>query len=189
MKKIIIFCSALLMVSSALLSDSIIRNRAIAETPKPAVLDDSNDPFGIKRTGRLYGFDIEAPSFIPEDMTLHSTTHSLSENPVLHFQFENDDNRRNGIDHKMLSIEYVYLGDKAEIEDYLIKFNIKDMEVEKPIILNGVDAYIFSTPENVTNRSQGKIYITYYYNHNILTSLLSYNIESDELYHIFESIN
>lgn len=145
-------------------------------------MSEDNDAFGIKKICTEFGFETEAPTYLPDGAELYEVRHNISEKPCISFSFSW--NLASSMDYKQAQILYTFLEDNEDPKDYIVKFG-GDVSFEEPIILNGVDAYIVSMPNTETNK---KLYNIMYYKNNILTQVFCSNITYEEVYKIFKSI-
>ncbi|MBR4021832.1 MAG: hypothetical protein IKI94_04430 [Ruminococcus sp.] len=195
MKKLFISIGLAMITLTSLFSTAVYKADSISADTKNGIKAETSDKYGIKELCSKFGFDVDAPEYLPDSSTLNSFDYHVGSdnknqrysdnknNTSICLYFNVDESDNSPYLEKSVQMVYKNLEKSTSPEEYILEFN--DWELEEPILVNGTEGYIVSTLNQYTDLP---IYFIIYYKGNTLMEIFTLNISYDEAYQILKSI-
>lgn len=183
MKKLIISIGLVMIIFTSLFSNVISNMNIISADTKNSIKAETYDKYGIKSLCSKFGFDVDAPEYLPEGAKHTEIKYVNDNNPSVSLFFRCKEDDKTPYPEKHFQIVYTYFDESTSLEEYVLEFN--DWELEEPILVNDTEGYIISTSNP---KFDEYLYFIVYYRKNVLMRIFLANIGYEEAYQILKSI-
>lgn len=183
MKKLFISIGLAMITLTSIFSTVIYKADSISAHTKNSIKTEISDKYGIKSLCRKFGFDVDAPEYLPEGEAHTEIKYVNDSNPSVSLLFRCKEADKTPYPEKHFQIVYTYFDESTSLEERVLEFN--DWELEEPILVNGTEGYIVSASNTEFDEY---LYFIVYYRKNVLMRIFLANIGYEEAYQILKSI-
>lgn len=183
MKKLFVSIGFAMLIFISLFSTVISKADIISADSQNSIEIETSDKYGIKSLCRKFGFDVDAPEYLPKGAAHTEIKYVNDENPSISLFFRCKETVKTSYPEKHFQIVYTYFDESTSLEEYVLEFN--DWELEEPILVNGTEGYIVSA---FNTEFDEYLYFIVYYRKNVLMRIFLANIGYEEAYQILKSI-
>jgi len=183
MRRLFISIGIAMIMLTSLFSTVVYKADIISAETKDSIKTNDSDKYGIKELCSRFGFDVDAPEYLPKGAEHTSTNYVNNSNPVVNLNFICKESDTPPYLEKDFQIIYTYIKEDTTPEKYILEFN--DWKLEEPILVNGTEGYIVSTPNPQVD---SQLFLIIYYKGNTLMEIFTSNISYAEAYQILKSI-